>query len=85
MNEDSRNPMQKFAFICILLMTGLFSLQLQLKHNSSSFYEEEKIAEELEVQQVDLERGWELDKDHYLFVDTTGKAHLLKRKRLISL
>ena len=77
--------MQKFAFICILLLTGLFSLQLQLKHHSTSFYEEELIAEELDVQDVDCNQAMELGNDHYLFVDSTGKAHLLKRKRLISL
>ena len=77
--------MKRFAFISALLIAGLFSLQMQLKYQSRSFYEHERVVEKIPVEEIKSQIPFELDDHHYLYIDSTGQVQLLKKKRLISL
>ena len=75
--------MQKIIFVSIILLIGLFSLQLSMRTSFQNYYgEHSPKVEEVQIVQPVEHIPW----DRYeLVVDSTGKYSLVERETILSL
>ena len=85
LDEYSAQIMQKIVFISMLLLIGLFSLQLNLRKSSTAYYNLNEESKEEMAQAVLYQDPIKLNENNYIIIDSTGTPYLLKKKRLISL